>query len=97
MFLAAVTIDLVTPHDPAFMEALLANARASRHEPGCRRFEVAVAEDGASVFLFEAYVDRDAFQTHRQTPHFLDYDRLTRPRISRKAIRTYTLLELQDG
>ena len=94
MFLAAVTIGLTTPRDRTFMDAIAANAVASRREPGCRRFDVAVAEDGASVFLFEVYVDQAAFQTHRQTPHFLEYDRITRPRIKSKEIKTYTLLEI---
>jgi len=93
MFLAAVTIDLLMPHDATFMEAVLTNATASRHEPGCRRFDVAVSDNGAIVFLFEAYVDHEAFQSHRRTPHFLEYDRVTRARIRNKEIKTYTLLE----
>jgi autoinducer 2-degrading protein len=93
MFLAAITIDLHTPRDTAFMDALLANAAASRGEPGCRRFDVAVSDDGATVFLFEAYVDAAAFQTHRGTPHFLAYDAVARPRIRHKDVKTYTLLE----
>lgn len=92
MLLAAITIELLTPRDETFLQALVANAAASRHEPGCRQFQVAIAEDGASVFLFEVYDDREAFQTHRGTAHFLEYDRITRPLIRRKDIKTYTLV-----
>jgi hypothetical protein len=38
MFVAAVTIELLNPHDPIFMQAVLKNAGASRLESGCRRF-----------------------------------------------------------
>jgi quinol monooxygenase YgiN len=91
MFVAAVTIELLTPHDPAFMEALLINAAASRREAGCRRFDVSVADDGASVLLYEVYADRGAFHTHRATAHFADYDRITKPLIRNKDLKTYTL------
>ena len=91
MFVAAVSIELVAPNDPMFMEALLKNAAASRREAGCRRFDVSVADDGASVFLYEVYTDRTAFQTHRSTPHFAEYDRISRPLIRNKDVKTYTL------
>jgi (4S)-4-hydroxy-5-phosphonooxypentane-2,3-dione isomerase len=91
MFVAAVTIELLNPHDPIFMQAVLKNAGASRLESGCRRFDVSVADDGASVLLYEVYVDRSAFQTHRATAHFADYDRVTKPLIRSKDVKTYTL------
>ena len=91
MFVVAVTLELLNPHDPAFMKAILTNAEASRHEPGCRRFDVAVADDGRSAFLYEVYADRDAFQSHRTSAHFAEYDRITKPLIGHRDVKTYTL------
>lgn len=52
---------------------LRANAAASRDEPGCLEFSVFQdADDPRRVLLYEEYTDEDAFQAHRDTPHFRD-------------------------
>jgi autoinducer 2-degrading protein len=52
--------------------ALVTNARASRDEPGVRRFEVMRSRADPAVFLvIETYLDEDALTAHRQTPHYL--------------------------
>lgn len=95
MLVVAVTLELVKPHDRTFMQAVLTNAAASRQEAGCRRFDVSVADDGASVFLYEVYVDPHAFQSHRSTAHFAEYDRITTPLIRHRDVKTYTLTSPQ--
>lgn len=54
-----------------FVELALTDARASvANEPGCRRFDVLVPQDGADrVVLYEIYDDRAAFDAHLETPH----------------------------
>ncbi|MGH8825425.1 MAG: putative quinol monooxygenase [Jiangellaceae bacterium] len=47
------------------------NAEASRAEPGCLEFSVYQDIDDPRAFLlYERYTSEDAFQAHRQTPHF---------------------------
>lgn len=49
------------------------NAEASRQEPDCLEFSVHQDVDNPRrILLFERYTDEEAFQAHRQTPHFRD-------------------------
>lgn len=48
----------------------MANA-VGEDEPGCLTFDVCRSEQDPDVFfLYEHYVDEEAFDTHRSTPHF---------------------------
>ncbi len=54
-----------------FVELMLVNARNSRLEPGCERFDVVVPQDGsARVALFEVYKDEAAFKQHQASDHY---------------------------
>ncbi|GJE60711.1 putative quinol monooxygenase [Methylobacterium trifolii] len=55
----------------AFLDLAHEDARASvANEPGCRTFDVAVAEDDPqTVVFYEVYDDRAAFDAHLETPH----------------------------
>ena len=50
-----------------------AMTRPSRAEDGCLLYQghSSVDEPG-TFFLYEAYVDKDAYETHTQTPHFTE-------------------------
>ena len=73
-FVLAVMIRIKPENVDRFMEQVIANARESRKEPGCRQFEVLVDKaDRTKVVLFEIYDDDKAFETHQQTPHFKKY------------------------
>ncbi len=55
----------------AFLELALFDARNSRQEPGCLRFDVLKALDDPPRFAFyEVYKDEAAVQAHRQTSHY---------------------------
>lgn len=60
---------------PGCLEAFLAAAaddaaHSVADEPGCRRFDVVVAEGSEdTVVFYEIYHDRAAFAAHLQTPH----------------------------
>jgi quinol monooxygenase YgiN len=88
-----VTVDLVAKpgHVEAFRAAMLKNARASlADEPGCRQFDVSVvADDPAHIFLYELYDDRAAYEAHRQTPHFREFDAVSAPLLASKAGRHF--------
>lgn len=55
----------------AFKIATLANARASRQEPGVARFDVVQQADDATRFvLVEVYRDAAAAIAHKETAHY---------------------------
>jgi quinol monooxygenase YgiN len=69
------------------------NARASvRDEPGCRQFDVVVPEGQPdSVFLYEIYDSREAFDAHMKTPHYAAFDRESGACVSGKKVTLGTL------
>jgi (4S)-4-hydroxy-5-phosphonooxypentane-2,3-dione isomerase len=76
-----------------FMALMLENARASREtEPGCRQFDVCVdPKEETSIFLYEVYDDRAAFDAHLAAAHFKRFDAAVAPMVGSKAVRTLTL------
>jgi (4S)-4-hydroxy-5-phosphonooxypentane-2,3-dione isomerase len=62
----------VRPADvEAFLDATLANARASVQEPGVVRFDVIQDQsEPAHVVLVEVYRDTDAAAAHKATTHY---------------------------
>jgi len=55
----------------AFKLATLANARASRQEPGVARFDVVQqADDPTRFVLVEVYRDAAAAAAHKETQHY---------------------------
>ena len=71
MYVVGVTV-LVTPEAvDAFVAATRDNARNSRQEPGCVRFDVLQAEDDPTrFFLYEVYRSKDDFAAHQTTEHY---------------------------
>jgi len=72
MFSLMVQLE-VRPRDrDEFLAAITANAEASvRDEPRCHRFDVTAVEGEESRFvLYELYDDAEAFEAHKQAPHF---------------------------
>ena len=60
------------PQHAALVLALtLDNARNSRREPGCLRFEVLQAEDPCSLILVQQFQDVAAAAAHKETSHYL--------------------------
>ncbi|MGN6506371.1 MAG: putative quinol monooxygenase [Tepidisphaeraceae bacterium] len=73
----------------AFTEIVAEEIRESvRVEPGVLAiYAVADREDPAQLRFFEIYTDAAAYESHRQSPHFLKYVTLTQPMIrTRKLI-----------
>ena len=75
-----------------FRKLIDANAAASvRDEPGCRQFDVAIPEDDPRrVVLYEIYDDA-AFDAHRRTPHFLEFNEKSAPLVAEKTARRLRL------
>lgn len=71
MLVVHVHVQVKPEHVAAFLEATLANARASVREPGIARFDVVQqADDPTRFVLVEAYRDADAPARHKETPHY---------------------------
>jgi quinol monooxygenase YgiN len=91
--LVEMTVDAA--HGPEVQTRVLENARLSRErEPGCRRFDVAVAPGDASrILLVEIYDNRAAFDAHLATSHFLSFDATVKPWVLDKQVRFFDLIE----
>ena len=94
MFVVTVTIEAFPHHWDEFLPLMMENARASRGEPACSRFDVATdPERPGEVFLYEIYADEAGFAAHRETAHYRKFDTATKDMIRRKQARTYARLE----
>jgi (4S)-4-hydroxy-5-phosphonooxypentane-2,3-dione isomerase len=94
-FAIAVTFEIKPEFVEAFRVRILKQARDSiEKEPDCVQFDVLVDEADPSVFyLYETYADAAAFETHKQTKHFADYDRTVCDWVQSKSIRRLKMLE----
>jgi (4S)-4-hydroxy-5-phosphonooxypentane-2,3-dione isomerase len=82
-----------------FVELVTANAAASvRDEPGCRRFDILLPEEGGErVDLYEIYDDADAFASHLETPHFKRFKAETAELIERSGVTRDRVRENAKG
>ena len=93
MYVVIVDFRIKSERLAAFMPLMLENARLSREtEPGCRQFDVCVdPADKTSVFLYEIYDNRAAFDAHLATTHFKRFDVAVGPMVAAKVVRTLKL------
>lgn len=77
MYVVIVRLQVRPEKTGEFLQAIEANAAATRAEPGCLRFDVLRdAEDPGRFWLYEIYRDADAFHTeHRSAPHYQPWRR----------------------
>ena len=89
MYVVIVDFRIKPERLAAFMPAMLENARFSReNEPGCRIFDVCVdPKEKTSVFLYEVYDDRAAFDAHLATAHFMRFDAAVADMVAAKTVR----------
>lgn len=88
MFAVVVEFTVKPGEADAFREAILTQAKNSlEKEPACRQFEVHVDRENSHRFvLYEAYDDEAAFATHRETPHYADYNARVTPIVASKSV-----------
>jgi len=92
MYLVAVTFTIAGDRAEAFAARVQQQAVDSLTEDGCQRFDVWFGPDGPStVFLYEIYDDRAAFDVHLASPHFKAFDAEVTPWIVDKKIETSVL------
>lgn len=92
MYLVAVTFRIHPDHAEAFSARVRKQAEDSLTEAGCRRFDVWQSpSDAATVFLYEIYDDRAAFDVHLASDHFRAFDAEVGGWIAEKTIETAIL------
>jgi len=94
MYVVTVQFNIQAERAADFHAAVLRQAASSlQHEPGCRQFDVCVAEANARmVFLYELYDDAETFQNHLNTQHFLEFDELVRDWVEEKTVACWNRL-----
>lgn len=75
MYVLLVKLQVKPGHMDAYMKSMLDDARSSvRDEPGCLRFDVMRDENKPNtIYLFEVYKDKAAFDAHTRAPHFTNH------------------------
>ena len=88
LFVVVVEFQLKPGMRAAFRALIDANADASvRNEPGCLQFDVLEPEgEDDRVLLYEIYVDKAAFDAHRQTGHFHTFNDASEGLCLKKAV-----------
>jgi len=75
-----VEIFVYPEHIATFIEATKKNAMATRNEPGNLRFEIHQSvTDPTLFFLWEAYVDQGAIESHKATAHYATWRTIAEP------------------
>ena len=94
-FAIVVTFKLKPGTAKAFTPIMLENAEASvRDEPGCHQFQVLHTEgDPETIVLYEVYDDAEAFEGHKQTPHFAKFSETGMPMVEEATIERCTVLK----
>lgn len=74
-FAIAVRFQIHSQFVSAFTKRVVKQAQDSlTKEAGCLQFDVLLdQEDPTAIFLYETYRDSVAFEAHRATPHFADF------------------------
>ena len=58
-----------------FLEMIEENAKMTRKEPGCLRFDVLRSQEAPNQFFFyELYKSPDAIEYHKQQPHYAKWN-----------------------
>jgi quinol monooxygenase YgiN len=89
-----VHVHVSPEHVEPFIEATLANARASREEPGVTQFDLIQQRDDPTRFvLIEGYRTPDDPARHKETPHYATWRDTVAPMMAEPR-RSVTYLEL---
>jgi len=92
MYAVCVTFKLNHGQTSAFLPLMRGNARKSlTDEIGCMQFDVLTdPANPDSVFLYELYTNRAAFDAHLASAHFKSFDAATAAMIAHKGVQTWS-------
>jgi (4S)-4-hydroxy-5-phosphonooxypentane-2,3-dione isomerase len=93
-FAVAVVFDIKSEFVDRFRERVLQQAKDSvEKEPGCYQFDVLADQSNPTTFfLYETYLDAEAFNAHKQTSHFADFDSTVTSWVASKEVRRLRML-----
>ena len=88
MYVVTVTFTLHDNCADAFMPLMQAQAENSvKLEEGCHYFDVVhQSDDPYTVFLYEIYTDRAAFDYHLKSSHFKDFNNKVKSMVKDKKV-----------
>lgn len=94
MFAVVVFFEIKSAHVAEFEEAIKTNAKASvENELGCKQFDVCRdPQDPNTFFLYEIYDDRNAFDAHKASAHYLAFSSVTESWVTNKKVLTYDVV-----
>jgi (4S)-4-hydroxy-5-phosphonooxypentane-2,3-dione isomerase len=91
LLINAVNLDIVPADIEKFLAALKENGANAVKEPGCREFNITVAQnDPNHVFIFEVYDSAAALDAHRATDHFKKYAATTKDMVAKRDVRQFS-------
>ncbi len=86
----AINLDIAPDQFDKFMEAAKENAAASTKDPGCREFNIVVAQnDPHHIMFFEVYDNAAALDFHRGTDHFKKFQATTKDMATKRDVRQF--------
>ena len=100
MYAVVVKIQIKPENRKEFIESMLDDARGSvQNEPDCLLFNVVEDHtDSNCLHLYEVYRDEQAFERHKQMPHFTNWLEKTKNWLAQPlSIATGTHLFPADG
>ena len=91
MFAVTVTFRVKKEFAEQFAENVIRQASNSlMNEENCHQFDVCMdPSDPQRVFLYEIYTDSAAFDAHRKTAHFKDFNSTVTTWLQEKEVRTW--------
>ena len=92
MFVVTVSFQITSGGVEKFLTAVLENARQSKQtEPGCLQFDVCTDPSlPDTVFLYEVYTSKAAFEAHRNTEHFINFNAAVATLVASKSAQTFS-------
>ena len=91
----AINLDIIPEQFDKFMAAARENAEASVKDPGCREFNVLVAQnDPHHVMFFEVYDNAAALDAHRATDHFKKFQATTKDMAAKRDVRQFASVSM---
>lgn len=89
MFVVCVEFTTKSACFDAFLELIKNQAHTSlASEPECHQFDVCQG-NGETIFLYELYSDKSAFDAHLETSHFKQFDQDAKDMVLSKSVKTY--------
>lgn len=87
MIVITVEVFVKPGKDEQFRDATLKNRLGTRKEPGNLRFDLLQSrEEPGKFFLFEVFKNGEAFESHKKTPHFLEWHDAVKPWMEKSKI-----------